>query len=63
MWCVFGALLWVALWAVCVGEVGGVSWLKVLFLFDRGDDGGFVMSLFRVWFCYVSIGYALAGMM
>ena len=40
MWCVFGALLWDALWAECVGEVGGVSWLKLLFLFARGDGGG-----------------------
>jgi hypothetical protein len=40
VWCVFGALLWDALWAECVGEVGGVSWLKLLFLFARGDGGG-----------------------
>ena len=29
--------------------------------FARGDDRGFVMSLFRDWVCGVSIGYALGG--
>ena len=38
---------WVTLVAVCVGEVGGVSWLKMLFLFARGDGGG-VLCLFSV---------------
>ena len=62
VWCVFGALLWVAVWAVCVDEVGGVSCFKVSFIFSRGDGRGVVVCLFRVCFCCVSIGYALNGM-
>ena len=62
VWCGFGVLLWDTLVAVCVGEVGGVSCLKVAFLFARGDGGGVVVCLFLVRFCCVSIGCALSGM-
>jgi len=32
-----------------------------LFIVARGDGGGVVMRLVRVWFCGISIGYALGG--
>ena len=48
---------------VCVGEVGGVSWLRVSFLFARGDGGGVVMFLFLVWICFVIVDCALGGML
>ena len=57
----FGVLSWLTLGAVCVGEFGGVFWLKILLRFARGDGGRAVMPLFRVWFCGVSIGFALDG--
>ena len=37
VWCAFGALLWVTLGAVCVGEFGGMFWLGILLRSARGD--------------------------
>jgi hypothetical protein len=61
VWCAVGDLLLVTLGVVCVGGFAGVFWLGVLPRFARGDGGGIVMPLFRVWLFGVSIGYALGG--
>ena len=59
VWYASDALLCDTLGAVCVGGFGGMCWLGILMRFARGDGGGVVMPLVRVWVCGVSIGYAL----